>query len=69
MAIFSAGGALFALPVLVAIRLDQPWLLPAGWAALGLAGLAAYRVALPREARLLGDRREPLLDAICGDDA
>jgi ABC-2 type transport system permease protein len=68
MAIFSAGGALFSAPVVVGIRLDQPWLLPAGWAALGLLGLAAYRAALPRQARLFHERREPLLDAICGDD-
>jgi ABC-2 type transport system permease protein len=68
MAIFSAGAGLFALPVLLVIRLDQPWLLPAGWAALGLVGLAAYRAALPRQARLLLERREPLLEAICGDE-
>jgi hypothetical protein len=54
--------------VLVAIRLDQPWLLPAGWAALGLLGLAVYRAALPRQARLLQHRKELLLEAICGDD-
>jgi ABC-2 type transport system permease protein len=69
MAIFSAGGALAASPVLVALRLDQPWLLPAGWALLGALGLAAYRAALPRLARLLRERREPLLEAVCGDDA
>jgi ABC-2 type transport system permease protein len=69
MAIFSGGVGLFAIPVLLAIRLEAPWLLPAGWGALGLAGLAVYRVALPRQARLLGQRREPLLDAVCGDDA
>jgi ABC-2 type transport system permease protein len=68
MAIFAAGTALCAGPVLLAIRLDQPWLLPVGWGGLGLAGLVAYRVALPREARLLLDRREPLLEAAAGDD-
>lgn len=68
MAIFSAGGAVFSIPVLLAIRLDQPWLLPAGWVALGLAGLLVYRAALPRLARLFQERREPLLDAICGDE-
>jgi ABC-2 type transport system permease protein len=68
MAIFSAGGALFSAPVLVAIKLDQPWLLPAGWAAMGLLGLAAYRAVLPRQARLFQERREPLLEAICGDE-
>jgi ABC-2 type transport system permease protein len=69
MAIFSAGGLLFSIPVLVAIRLDEAWVLPAGWAALGLAGLGVYRLSLPRLARLLRERREPLLEAICGDDA
>jgi ABC-2 type transport system permease protein len=69
MAIFSAGGALAAAPVLVALELDQPWLLPAGWALLGVVGLAAYRATLPRLARLLRGRREPLLEAVCGDDA
>ena len=69
MAIFSAGGALASLPVLAALRLDQPWLLPAGWALLGLVGLVVYRRALPRLARLLQGRREPLLEAVCGDDA
>ena len=69
MAIFSGGGALFALPVLAAIRLDEPWLLPGGWAALGLAGLGVYRATLPRLAALLHARREPLLAAVCGDDA
>lgn len=69
MAVFSAGAALFALPVLVAIKLDEAWLLPAGWSALGLLGVVGYRAALPRVARLLVIRKEPLLDAVCGDDA
>jgi ABC-2 type transport system permease protein len=68
MAIFSAGAGLFAIPVLVALRLDAAWVLIAGWSALGLAGLALYRAVLPRVARLLVERREPLLDAVCGDD-
>jgi len=68
MAIFSAGAGIFAIPALVAIRLDEAWLLPAGWAALGAAGLAGYRAALPRVARLLAARREPFLEAACGDD-
>jgi ABC-2 type transport system permease protein len=68
MVIVSAGTGIFAVPVLLAIRLDQPWLLPGGWGALGLAGLAVYAIALPRQGRLLGERREPLLAAICGDD-
>jgi ABC-2 type transport system permease protein len=68
MAVFAAGSALFAVPVLVAIRLDRAWVLPGGFAVLGLLGVAAYRAALPRAARLLAARREPLLEAICGDD-
>ncbi len=68
MAIFAGGSGIFAVPVLVAIRLDEAWVLPAGFAALGLAGLALYRAALPRVARLLAARKEPLLAAICGDD-
>ena len=69
MGIFSAGAGIFTIPVLVAIRLDRAWLLPAGWVVLGAAALAAYRLALPRVGRLLAARREPLLDAACGDDA
>jgi hypothetical protein len=69
MAIFSACGLLASLPVLVALKLDDPWLLPAGWLAIGLLGGAVYRALLPRQARLLRDRREPLLEAVCGDDA
>ena len=69
MAIVSAGLGLFALPVLLAIRVERGWLVPAGWLGLGAACLAAYRFALPRVARLLVARREPLLDAACGDDA
>jgi ABC-2 type transport system permease protein len=69
MAVFGAGAGLFAVPVLVAVRLDDAWVLPAGFAALGLAGVFLYRALLPRVARLLAARREPLLDAICGDDA
>jgi ABC-2 type transport system permease protein len=68
MAIFAGGAGLFAVPVLAAIRLDEPWLLPAAWAALGLVGLLVSRVALPRTERLLSDRREPFLEAVCGDD-
>jgi ABC-2 type transport system permease protein len=60
--------ALFGLPALAAVRLESPGLLVAGWAALGVAGLVAYRVALPRAARLLERRREALLDAVAGDE-
>jgi ABC-2 type transport system permease protein len=69
MGVLAAAMALFALPVLAALRLDAGWALPAGWAALGVAGLALYRAVLPRTARLLVERREPLLAAVCGDEA
>jgi ABC-2 type transport system permease protein len=69
MAIFAAAAGLFSLPVLLAIRLDAAWVLPAGFAALGLAGLALYRLALARSGRLLLARKEALLAAVCGDDA
>jgi ABC-2 type transport system permease protein len=69
MAVFAVGTGVFAVPVLVALRLDRAWVLPAAFLVLGVAGAAAYRAALPRVARLLSERREPLLDAICGDDA
>lgn len=69
MLVFAAGAGLFSLPVLLAIRLDAAWTLAAGFAALGAAGTALYRATLPRAARLLVARREPLLDAVCGDDA
>jgi ABC-2 type transport system permease protein len=68
MVVFAVGAGLFALPVLVAIRLDRAWVLPVAFSALGIAGAVAYRAALPRMAGLLAERREPLLDAICGDD-
>ena len=69
MGILAAAMALFALPVLLALRLDLGWALPAGWATLGAAGFGIYRAVLPRTARLLEARREPLLEAVCGDDA
>jgi ABC-2 type transport system permease protein len=68
MAVFSAGAGLFAVPVLLAIRLDRAWVLPVGFAGLGLLGALVYRATLPRAARLLAARKEPLLAAICGDD-
>jgi ABC-2 type transport system permease protein len=69
MAIVSGVAGLFALPVLLALRLDEGWVLPAAWAVLGLAGAVGYRASLPGVGRLLGRRREPLLAAVTGDDA
>jgi ABC-2 type transport system permease protein len=67
LVIVSAGAALFAPPVLLALRLDQPWLLVGAWAALGVAGSAVRRAVLPATARLLVRRREALLAAVAGD--
>jgi ABC-2 type transport system permease protein len=69
LAVVSVTTGLFALPVLAALRLEAPWVLPGGWAALGLAGGWVYRRALGAEGRLLGSRRDALLPVVCGDDA
>jgi hypothetical protein len=69
MAIVSGVAGLFALPVLLALRFDEGWVLPAAWAVLGLGGALGYRASLPWVGRLLGRRREPLLAAVTGDDA
>jgi ABC-2 type transport system permease protein len=69
MAIVSGVAGLFSLPVLLALHLDEGWVLPAAWGALGVIGLVAYRLALPLVGRLVGRRREPLLAAVTGDDA
>ena len=66
--ILSGVAGIFSLPALVAIRLESPALLLAGWTALGLAGAAVYAWALPRAGALLVARREALLDAVAGDE-
>ena len=68
MGILSAVMALFAVPALIALRVDLPMALVGGWAALGILGAWGFRKALPREARLLAERRDEFLPAICGDD-
>lgn len=68
MVSFSGVSALFALPVLLALRLDEGWVLPVAWLALGAAGVLAYRATLARVARLLSSRREGLLAAVTEDD-
>lgn len=68
MAIVSAGASVFAIPALIAIRQDEPWLLGPAWLALGAVGAMVYRALLPRIARLLAGRREALLDAVAGDE-
>jgi hypothetical protein len=69
MGIISAAMGLFAVPALLALRSESPAALLAGWGILGVLGAWAYRKAVPREARLLADRRDEFLPTICGDDA
>jgi ABC-2 type transport system permease protein len=69
MAAVSAAGGLFALPALLAIRLEEPWVLVAGAALLAAAGAVAYVALLPRAGALLAARREAVLAAITGDEA
>jgi ABC-2 type transport system permease protein len=68
MGIVSATMGVFALPALLALRAESPALLVGGWVVLGIAGAAVLRAVLPREARLLADRRDEFLPAVCGDD-
>jgi ABC-2 type transport system permease protein len=69
VAIVSAVTGLFALPVLLAVRVESIAPLLAGWGLLGAAGAWAWWKAVPREARLLADRRDDFLPTVCGDDA
>jgi ABC-2 type transport system permease protein len=69
MGIVSAAMGLFAVPALLALRSESPATLLAGWGILGACGVWAFRTAIPREARLLADRRDDFLPTICGDDA
>ena len=69
MGIVSGASGLFSLPVLLALRLESPWLLPAAWTFLGAVGLWAYQRTLPAMGRLLASRRDAFLPAVCGDDA
>ena len=69
MGILSTVMGLFALPALLAVRTESPSALVAGWGILGLLGAWSFWKAIPREARLLADRRDEFLPAVCGDDA
>jgi hypothetical protein len=69
MIAFSAITGLFTLPVLLALKLDQGWLLAPAWLALGALGGLAWWRSLPVAGRLLASRREQLLSAVTGDDA
>lgn len=63
---FVTGG--FAVPVLVALKLEAPWLLPPAWVGLGVIGFGVYRATLPAAGRLAERRREAILDAVCSED-
>jgi ABC-2 type transport system permease protein len=68
MAIVSGCTGLFAAPVLLALRLEAPWVLMVAWCTLGVVGATAYGATLPWVAGLLARRREPLLEAVAGDE-
>ncbi len=68
MVILTGASSVLAVPVLAALRLESPWLVPASWTLLGLAGFAAYRRTLPVVADLLDRRREQVLSVVCGED-
>jgi len=67
LAILSAAGALYGLPVLLALWLDSGWSLVAMWVAVGATAWLAWARTLPASGRLLGRRREALLAALSGD--
>jgi uncharacterized membrane protein len=69
MIAFSGITGLFALPVLLALKLDAGWLLAPAWLALGAVGGLAWWRSLPVAGRLLEERREQLLAAVTDDDA
>ena len=69
MGITSGTLMVWAIPVLVALRGDALWLIPAGWTVLGLAAAVAWRATLPLVGRLLLERQESVLAAVCGDEA
>jgi ABC-2 type transport system permease protein len=69
MGIVSGVMGFFALPALLAIRAESTVQLLAGWGLLGAAGAWVWWKAVPREARLLADRRDDFLPTVCGDDA
>lgn len=68
MAITSAACALFAAPVIVAVKLDVGWILPPAWLSLGAVGVIVYQLTLPASGRLAGRRREGILDAVCAEE-
>jgi len=69
MAIISGVMGFFALPAVLAIRNESTAQLLAGWGLLGAAGAWTWWKAVPKEARLLAERRDDFLPTVCGDDA
>jgi ABC-2 type transport system permease protein len=69
MGILSVAASLFGIPVLIALRLGEPWLLSVGWAVVGAVAFAVYWRTLPAAGRLLVRRREELLAVVSGDPA
>lgn len=68
MGVTSIVTGLFALPIVAALKLEEPWLLPPAWIGLGAVGLGLYRRSLPAAGRLAARRREAILDAVCVED-
>lgn len=68
MGIASGATAIFAVPVLLAVALEQLWLVPVLWWGLAAAAAAAWRATLPAAGRLLARRREPVLAVVTGDE-
>jgi ABC-2 type transport system permease protein len=68
MGVTSVVTAGFAVPVLAALKLEAPWLLPPAWVALGVIGFGVYRATLPAVGRLAERRREAILEAVCSED-
>jgi ABC-2 type transport system permease protein len=67
MAIISGATAIFGLPVLLALRLDAPWLLVSIWTAMALAAWLAWWRTLSHAGRILTARKDVLLAEVCGD--
>lgn len=68
MALTSTAAAVFALPVLAAVKLEDGWLLPPAWIGLGVVGFAVYRSTLPAAGQLAHRNREGILDAVCAEE-
>ncbi len=69
MALFTGAAAALSPPILLALWLDAPRIVAAGWALLGAGAWIVWWLTLPAAAALLERRRDELLDAVCSDDA